>query len=308
MPGPNNRDSKAQGSQFYAALLDQMHEGISFVDRDHRITYWSKGAMKLTGFAPEEASTRYCQHNFLCEFDEKGERLCTTRCPIGATIADGQPREGVLFLSHKAGHRAPMHVRVAPVFEGNSILGSMQIFTNDPQRRAARRSSQDMQRLAFLDPLTKVAGRPYMENRLQSAFREHAITEQPFGVLLFDIDRLKQINNQYGQSAGNEVLRLVAQKLNGLLRPDDILGRWDGGHFLAIIFQADLQALTAVAERCRRLIRNTGIASSQGMLQVTVSVAGTVAARSDTAISLLRRLDERSYAGKGQGSDRVNIK
>lgn len=303
----NDADRVSEDALFYKRLLDRLNDGVYFVDQDRRITYWNEGAAKLTGFVAEEAMGRYCHDDFLCHVDRAGERLCTNGCPLSATITDGESREAFVFLRHKDGHRVPVHVRVAPIFEQSRVIGAVEIFNDNSDRESAQRRAEQLQKMAFLDPLTHVANRRYLDIRLQSAIQEFVLSGDPFGLLIIDVDKFKEINDQHGHEAGDCALATVARTLKGVLRPDDVLGRWGGDEFVAIVNHANTQTLNLVAERCRSLVSQTRIARPSGALNVTISVGGTVAQSNDTPESLLQRADSVMYGSKAQGRDRANV-
>src|SRR5579871_2116604 len=83
---------------FYKELVDNLFDGVYFVDLKRSITYWNNGAKRLTGYSPDEAVGRSCFDNFLMHVDEQGRGLCAHRCPLLATMLDGQPREAEFYL------------------------------------------------------------------------------------------------------------------------------------------------------------------------------------------------------------------
>jgi len=297
----------SEDTQFYKRLLDRLNDGVYFVDHERRITYWNEGAAKLTGFAAEEAMGRYCHDDFLCHVDRSGERLCTNKCPLSTTITDGQSREAFVFLRHKDGHRVPVHVRVAPIYEHSRVIGAVEIFNDNSDRESVQCRAEHLQKLAFLDPLTQVANRRYLEIRLQSAIQEFALSVDPFGLLIIDVDKFKAINDQHGHDVGDGALTIVARTLKGILRPDDVVGRWGGDEFVAIVNHANLQTLTLVGERCRLLVSQARIARPSGALSVTLSVGGAVAQTDDTADSLLQRADRMMCASKAKGRNSTSV-
>jgi PleD family two-component response regulator len=120
-----------------------------------------------------------------------------------------------VFLRHEDGHRVPVHVRVAPIFEQSRVIGAVEIFNDNSARESAQRRAQQLEKLAFLDPLTKVANRRYLKIRLQSVLREFVLSVDPFGLLITDVDKFKEINDQYGHEAGDHALVMVARTLKG---------------------------------------------------------------------------------------------
>ena len=92
----------------YERIVENLHDGLYFVDQDRIITYWNKAAEQISGFAAEEVLGKSCSDNILTHVDSEGNRLCTEMCPLAATIADGTYRETEIYMHHKSGHRIPV--------------------------------------------------------------------------------------------------------------------------------------------------------------------------------------------------------
>lgn len=293
---------------FYKRLLDHMHDGVYFVDTERRITYWNDGASRLTGYSSQEAVGRHCQDNFLCHVSPEGVPLCTNDCPLTAAIADVSHHEAQVYLRHRDGHRVPVRVRTGPIQDdAGHVVGGVETFSDDTARESAKRRAGELEKLAFLDPLTQVANRRYLETRLEACLDSGALAQSPVGLLVLDIDRFKEINDRYGHDIGDRTLLMVARTLSGLLRPDDLVGRWGGDEFLALILHATPRAIQVVAERCRALVAYTETPHLLGSVHVTVSVGGVMAIPGDTRESLIARADRMMYASKAAGRDRITI-
>ena len=78
---------------FYKKLLDNLYDGVYFVDKDRKITYWNKGAERITGYAADEVVGKHCFDNILMHTDNGRESLCQGICPLAGAIADGQGAE-----------------------------------------------------------------------------------------------------------------------------------------------------------------------------------------------------------------------
>ncbi len=84
---PNEKD-------FYKEIIDNLYDGVYFVDRDRVITYWNKGAERITGYSAEQTIGRACRDNLLNHVTANGVELCLTNCPLAAVMQDGNPRGG----------------------------------------------------------------------------------------------------------------------------------------------------------------------------------------------------------------------
>ena len=205
---------------FYKELLDHMSDGVYFVDLERRIQYWNQGASRLTGYEAADMIGKRCQDNILCHVDETGKLLCQDGCPLTASIADGGFHDAKVFLLHEQGRRVPVHVRVQPIrHAGGTIVGAVEIFSDDSAQSDVLRATEELNRLAFLDHLTEQPNRRFLEMSINTALREYRVHHDPFGVLMIDIDRFKNINDTYGHGCGDRTMQEVAKTLAGLVAP-----------------------------------------------------------------------------------------
>lgn len=284
----------------YKALLDHVKDGVYIVDLERRILYWNEGAFLQTGYEAHEVVGRRCPEDGLCHVDAAGHRLCLDKCPLTASLNDGGSHEMEIFLRHKQGRRVPVTARVQPLRAGDgSIVGAVQIFSDDTAEQDSRRENEEMTRLAFLDQVTQLPNRRFVEMSLQTALSEYHIHKEPFGVLVIDLDQFKGINDSFGHASGDRALLEVAKTLKGTLRPTDIVGRWGGDEFIAVAHHVNEEILTHLAERCGAMVAQTSFPSSDGSpVNVSASIGGTLALPEDTAEKLIKRADELMYQNK----------
>ncbi len=290
----------------YKEILDNIDEGVYFVDRDRKILYWNKGAERISGFKAGQVQGRFCQDNILNHVTENGTQLCFHGCPLHATIADGKPRQAEVFLHHSSGHRVPILVRTSPLRDDNGdIIGAVETFTDNSKLMTIQHQLRRLEDTALLDHLTGIGNRRFMERRLQTAMLEYKQQEIPFGVLFMDIDRFKAVNDTYGHATGDQVLVMVANTLHNYLRSDDSVARWGGEEFLAILPGLDEDGLRSVAEKLIVLVANSTLRLMDHNLSVTVSIGMSFARPDDTIQSLIERADTNMYKSKRAGHDRV---
>jgi len=289
-------------------VVDGLPDGVYITDRERRIIYWNRAAEALSGYAAEEVLGRNCSDNFLMHVDESGCLLCTGDCPLSHTLADGLPHRADLFLHHRRGHRVPVEVRVRPIWGGNGeVVGAIEIFSDNSRQRALRERAKDLAKFAFLDPASQVGNRSYLEQQLSQHLEQFSTFGTPFGILMADLDKFKEVNDTYGHAAGDVVLAAIAKTMSNCLRASDIVGRWGGDEFLAILSGITRPFLANVSEKLRRLVAQSTIPVNQAQIQVTISVGAAMAKPKDSAESLLRRADEQLYASKQAGRNRVSL-
>ncbi|MEI8334676.1 MAG: sensor domain-containing diguanylate cyclase [Chloroflexota bacterium] len=294
--------------EFHKAIVDNLHDGVYYVDLHRHITYWNRGAERISGYAADDVIGRRCSDNVLDHTDDAGNVLCVTACPVAKTLADGRHRETHVFLKHKRGERVPVAVRTAPIRDGSGrVVGAVEIFDDDRERIHTQERIDELQRLALLDSVTGVGNRRFAELTIGAKLEELEQYGWPFGVLFVDLDDFKGVNDRYGHDVGDEALRAVARTLTVAIRGTDSVGRWGGDEFVAICPTADVDALRAAGERVRGLLSSVAIATDHGTLVPRVSVGGAVARAGEDPGSLVSRADDAMYRSKHAGRDRVTV-
>ena len=296
-------------ADFYKEIIDNLYEGIYFVDRDRVITYWNKGAERITGYPAAQTVGRACRDNLLNHVTEDGVQLCMNGCPLAAVMQDGDPREAEVFVHHADGHRLPVIIRATALRDrAGNITGAIESFSNNSSVINARRRLSEMSQIVRTDPLTKVGNRPHIEGRLHALIAEFKNTQKPAGLLFIDIDQFKKVNDTYGHDVGDKALCMVANTIRHALRSTDAIGRWGGEEFIAILYDMfDEKTLSKIAEKVRMLVEVSHLDTNTGSLSVTISIGATHLHASDTPESILQRADGLMYRSKQAGRNRVTI-
>lgn len=292
----------------YARIIENLYDGLYFVDRDRKITFWNKGAERISGFSAAEVVGRHCSDNILTHVDAEGNTLCLGACPLAATIGDGMPREATVFLHHKDGHRVPVSLRISALTDDTgAVIGGIELFTDISNQAANELRIRELEKLALLDTLTQLANRRFLEREVRNRLEEKKRFNVPFGILFIDIDHFKMFNDTYGHAVGDEVLRFAAKTMVANSRAFDLYGRWGGEEFLGIIRNVSAQDLDRIGNRLRMLVENAYLASGQGKLKVTISVGAAIAQDGDSMAALLKRADELLYESKKAGRNRLTL-
>lgn len=183
--------------------------------------------------------------------------------------------------------------RVTRDRHGRAVLRGFTVDVTASQER-----QHEMRRQARIDPLTGLPNRLALDERIEA----HIERGEPFALLLFDLDRFKEINDTLGHEAGDQILTVIGQRMLELVGPDDHVSRMGGDEFAILAHGLSdggrLRELTsAISERCRTPIVSGGV-----NLSLTASIGIVLAAgRSDpapTRATLLRHADIAMYAAK----------
>ena len=166
-----------------------------------------------------------------------------------------------------------------------------------------------LSRLATTDPLTGLANRRHAMEVMQTMVTRARRKKEHFGLAMFDIDRFKRINDQFGHPVGDIVLKEVAAILSRTAREYDLVARIGGEEFLVLCDNSDVEATCMIAERMRQAIENVVIRyADEKTLQVTAS-AGVYAAvpSSEDLDAPLNRVDGALYKAKESGRNKVMV-
>lgn len=290
--------------KFYQDLLDEMSDGVYFVTVDRHITYWNRGAERMTGYSAEEVVGHSCAEGILRHVNDAGRQLCLQGCPLLAVMKDGKPREALMYLHHRDGQRVPVMVRGQALRDADGeIVGSVEVFSN---REVSPYAGTGLERKDdSLDPVTGLCSRRFGELHLQTLMQ--AVLEQAttLGALYVDADHFKDVNDTFGHKTGDAVLRMVGQSMVGALRRGDVPVRWGGEEFLALLPGINEAGLAAVAERIRMLVENSWIQQGETQVRVTVSIGATMAVPGESPDDLADRADRLMYTSKRAGRNRV---
>ena len=167
---------------------------------------------------------------------------------------------------------------------------------------------RELQDQAYLDELTRIANRRYLEIFLAARFNELERFGRPFGVIFADLDHFKQVNDTFGYQVGDSILKMVAETMVKTCRSYDLPGRWGGEEFLWVLGNLqDEGQLKTTAERLRNLVANYSLTLPDHDVRVTISLGATMARPQDTLETLIRRVDSLLYLSKAVGCNFTSI-
>jgi diguanylate cyclase (GGDEF)-like protein/PAS domain S-box-containing protein len=288
-------------------VLDNLFEGVYCVNSNKEITYWNRGAERITGYCSRDVLGSKCSDNILVHIDKAGNKLCLNDCPLLDSIMTGRDHllEGI-SLHHKKGHRVPIFVSVSPIKnKSGRILGAIEVFQSDRPTIWDKQYTKGLRKMALLDTLTGIPNRRFLEMKLDAAKEEKRRHNIPFGVLFIDVDKFKHVNDSHGHETGDEVLKMIARTMEINVRAYNTVGRWGGEEFLCIINHIDSKGLMIVAEKLRNLIENSFFQVKKDILNVTVTIGAALAKKGEPTNRLLKRADEAMYDGKKAGRNRT---
>jgi diguanylate cyclase (GGDEF)-like protein len=167
------------------------------------------------------------------------------------------------------------------------------------------RRADEAQRAAAVDSLTGLSTYRVLRDRLAFEIERSKRSSEGFAVLFMDLDRFKQVNDQFGHEAGNEILRTVAEEIRNAVRASDVAARYGGDEFVVILTRTDLQGGMRVAEALRAGIEGIGRRLGYPAGLITVSIGLSEFDTHQPEGDLLVAADRALYRAKAAGRNAV---
>lgn len=197
------------------------------------------------------------------------------------------------------------------------LIGIVQDITERKRMEEELQRAKDaLETQVRLDPLTQIANRLALDERLKVEWQRAVRLHQPLSLLMIDVDHFKHFNDDYGHVAGDQCLQRVAQIIRSVaMRSVDLVARYGGEEFIVLLPDTDSDHAAILAQRICDVMRLEGIEHQRGVAPgiVTVSV-GVVCAYPELGTNmaqdirvLLERADKALYSAKNAGRDRVAL-
>jgi len=158
-----------------------------------------------------------------------------------------------------------------------------------------------------IDGLTQVANRTFFDEKLGEMIKLRHRYDDPFSLMVIDIDNFKGINDGFGHPAGDRILKGIAKKMKVTLRGSDFIARIGGDEYAVILIKSDISAATEVAWKLCEEVRGSRFLLDNTKLTITLSIGVAEASADDTEEKLLKRADAALYRAKGNGRNCVAV-
>ena len=247
--------------------------------------------------------------------EQAGDDLITGHLPSGDYVVSGAV-DGTPWRLVMKGDGAYLYEtiggfsRVVPWllligFLGGGLLSVLLVDRLARRRERLAELNAQLALLVNVDMLTGLPNRRSVDHELDQVLAVAKRYEHPLSVLMVDIDSFKTINDSFGHAAGDAALRHVAARISSTIRDVDIVGRWAGDEFLAVLPHVDDEGAQIVAGRLIGAVANAPLSIDGEPTEVTLSI-GVAQWRGEPAKDLLRRADEALYVAKAEGRNRFS--
>jgi diguanylate cyclase (GGDEF)-like protein/PAS domain S-box-containing protein len=290
--------SAAAREHLVAKVFDATSEGILVVDRDMRIVEANRAFAAMSGYERQHLIGR---HPRIMQSGRQDADFYKTMWQ--GLLGNGQ-WQGKVWDKRCDGSLFAAHLTLSAVRdEKGKAQYYIGLFT-DITEECARQ--EEIEQMAFIDPLTRLPNRRLMEDRLQQALAFAARTEKLVAVCVMDLDGFKNVNDTFGHEAGDAVLVEVAGRLQQVVRANDTVARLGGDEFVLLLAGLnEVSEAEEILERALAAVRAPVRLADEQPAYVSASIGLAVFPHdAQLADDLLRRSDAAMYAAKRQGRDR----
>ncbi len=306
---------------YHARLLENVNDAIIGTDENFRIKYWNRAAEQTFGWKLDEMIGRSTGETLRTTFVHGGYedaiRLLTeTGAWKGEVIQytrDNKPLiidANIMTVRNHAGQITGYVSANRDITEKKQaqekLAGAYQALEN--KNRELEQAVEREQQLARTDGLTGIYNHRHF---IDIAAYEFAMAERynhTISILIFDVDKFKQVNDTMGHLFGDEMLKHIAQVAKQRLRETDILARYGGEEFIVLLPNTNSSEAHVVAEDIRQSIAANGLDSDKGRVNVTISIGiSKILPKEDSLEEFIRRADKALYEAKAAGRNCVRV-
>lgn len=277
-----------------STALEVSVDPVLITDPDGTITYVNAAFEEQTGYSRNEAVGKNPR------FLQSGQQEPGFYRGMWETLARGEAFRGEFVNRRRDGTLMNMEQSISPVTDAHGRVTHYVSISKDVTDRV--RMEDEIRRLAHTDWLTGLANRLSLGNTLEAEMERSRRYGRPLSLIMFDIDHFKDFNDDYGHETGDDVLKRLADTVQGALREADALGRWGGEEFMVVVPETPGAGAKAMAEKLRKAVAAMETACP---VSVTASFGVTEMRQGDTPKTFARRVDEAMYQAKEAGRNRV---
>jgi len=286
-------------------LLENMYDGVIFLDANLQVVLWNRGAERMTGVAGAAILQRPFEPGVVKMRDERGRVIPDQKCPVAHAIRTGVQSLRRLVISSRNGCDLDVDAHMIPVVGPDGVIQGMTVLLHDASGQASlEERCHHLYEQAIRDPLTQLANRAEFD-RVHTLFVEaHLERHLPCSLIMCDIDHFKSVNDTFGHPAGDQAIRSLAQLMKNMCRPGDLVARYGGEEFVILCADCNNETASTRAELLRRAFSDLP-QQALGGKRCTASFGVTEIQPGDNALTMLNRADRALLMAKQSGRNQV---
>lgn len=281
----------------FKSITTAAQDAIIMIDDQGTISYWNEAAERILGYQAGEVLNKDI-HELLISPERKAALLASLpelrdsgRCHVMGKTTE-------LIAIKKNNEEIPIELSLSRLMMGRR-WHAVGIVRDITQRK---KMESELERLATTDQLTGTYNRRKLLELLDYERKLAKRSARDLCLIMFDIDKFKKINDHYGHSTGDEVLKTLVLVVQRNIREVDVLARWGGEEFVILTPDTELEGAVKLAEKLRRIVAD---ADFPEVGQITISL-GVAQDRPEESVDLfISRVDNWMYEAKNKGRNQV---
>ena len=280
-------------------LLSVYYDGAIGINKEGKILFINKTASKITGWLQSEAKDQDLENIFKFNnevLEQSYKKIIDKIVNTGEMF--GPVKKHV--INSKKNKNITIDFSISQLDESTVILMFHKINDKNEQQRPLLYQFSH-------DTLTRLANRNTLQQSIQHLHNNYKRSSKTYSLLLLDIDRFKLINDNYGHNVGDQLLQLIAERMQVFIRNKDNIGRWGGEEFLCLLPDVNTNTACKIAERlCQSISEHPFIVDEQE-ISITVSIGvSNFPDNGDNTEVLHRIADSTLHAAKQSGRNRIH--
>ncbi len=283
-----------------AQIIEQVHDSVISTDLEGVIISWNRGSKTLLGYSSQEMLGQHVHSIYLPEdHDELNKNIDTLK-------TRGKHR-AIVRLLKKSGDLIYAELSLSLFKDEKGEAIGLVGYAQDITERKTAEDELHLQRLnlqhqAYHDTLTGLPNRSLFHDRLEQAVEKAKRNDTLFALFFIDLDRFKQINDSLGHAIGDELLKVVTERLKATIRKEDTLARLGGDEFTIVMEElSHPQDASILAQKILEVLQQP-ITINDHALYVSSSIGISLYPQDDTdAGNLLKYADAAMYRAKEEG-------
>jgi len=297
---------------FAKRILDSMDSGFIIVDKDLNVKFWNRWLQIQTGKLSKEVEGKKLDELFPIENSTSIKRKIKTVLAMKSTVFyNAHSAKPLIEISRPNITNSIFDIMKQKVtislYNAHENLVCINIVDETILHEANYKLEQNvksLEKINSIDSLTKIFNRSKFYERINHEIKMADRYNIELGLVFFDIDHFKKINDQYGHQVGDDVLVEITSRVSAYIREVDTFARWGGEEFIILVPGSSEQSTFKLAEKCRLLIQSTEFTDKK--INVTSSFGVSNYKSGETVENLFLRVDKSLYRAKANGRNKVN--
>jgi len=293
----------------YAQIIESINIGIVIIDKEFRVIEWNKWMAEYSNNTFEDVMGKNI-YDIYPELDKNFfNRGCKSVFTFGNMVYLSAKLHNFLFPFTIQGSNSELFTHMQQscyLIPIRNIAGEVdQIMINIHDETENAVLEKHLKELSYIDGLTGAYNRRAFERRLLEEYARHKRKGMPLGIIMFDLDFFKLVNDTYGHPFGDVVLKHIVKICMANLLTEDFLARYGGEEFVCLLTDQNTEQTRIVAERLREQIEQLPAVEGDLSVSVTISLGIADSTDCDHHDKLLWLADRALYEAKRKGRNRV---